>query len=199
MIWRQRRRERQEDERAAQQDMATDATRHATTSRHDVRTRGRYNQIGRQRRATRNNQLARREDERVAQKDRATDATRHATTSRRDERTRRQRKTIWRQRGHATTSWRNERTRGRRSAVSVNDDDATMLTATLRPSKTRITPTRKRARRKNSMTGGRTAAEGCSHRRRRRRARRGPDSLAVDQGIRRSRGRGECRCENDVV
>jgi hypothetical protein len=42
------------------------------------------------------------------------------------------------------------------------------------------------------MTGGRTAAEGCSHRRRRRRARRGPDSLAVDQGIRRSRGRGEC-------
>jgi hypothetical protein len=49
---------RQEDERAAQQDWVTDATRHATTSRHYERLRGRCNQIGRQMRAKRNNQLA---------------------------------------------------------------------------------------------------------------------------------------------
>jgi hypothetical protein len=42
---------RQEDERAAQQDWATDATRHATTSWHDERTGGRSNRIGRQMRS----------------------------------------------------------------------------------------------------------------------------------------------------
>jgi len=130
-------------------------TRHATTSRHDERTRGRCNQIGRQRRAARNKQLARREDEKAAQQDGSTDATRHATTGRRDERRRGQRKTMGRQRRHTTTSWRSA-TRGKEMRVPM----ATLST-------TRITPTWTRTRRTTGRRASSAAAEGCSHRRRR--------------------------------
>jgi hypothetical protein len=47
MMGRQRHGERQDDENAAQQDRATDATRHTTPSRHDERARGLCNQINR--------------------------------------------------------------------------------------------------------------------------------------------------------